>query len=160
MMNGQIDYQRIGFIFVAIAVGVCVGIFAEGNSGALRILVTVLSILTAMLTALIALVGDPQSLFPGSWRLASAHGRAIGKVLRRYTLLAVMYLVTILCAFLASVGLGVSVSGVFTQLAIGLGATALILSLGLPIAIYRAQMQMLDKETERRKSPEGENRDG
>ena len=157
MNNQRIDYPRICLILAGIVGGVGVGFFAECRPEALRILVTVLSILTAMLVTLITLVGDPQSLLSGSWRLASEHSRAIGRILRRYTLLAVIYLIAIFCAFLASAGLDASVSNGLGQIAIGLGAAALIWSFGLPIAIYIAQKKLLDEEVERRhNTPEGE----
>ena len=74
----------------------------QTSGAALRLLATALSILAGILLAIIALLGDPRSLFPGSWRVASAHRRQIRHALNRATMLFWLYLAVIALAFLAA----------------------------------------------------------
>ena len=128
----------------------------RGNTDALRILITVLSILAGFLMAVITMLGDPRSLFGGSWRIASAHTREIRRALNRVAILFHIYLGTI------SATLGAKLLGIYTQevilvcwierFALSLGSAALIRSFGLPIIIRRAQLDRLDEAVEERKT--------
>ena len=144
-------WPRIGLILVGITAGVCVFFFGEAQPAALHLLAMVLAIFTSTLLAMIILGRNPQSLYAGSWRVASGHRREIGRVLRRYMLLAMAYLTTILCALLASTNLPQGVSAGFAQVAISLGAAALVWSFGLPWACFSATMAWLNEEVEQRK---------
>ena len=144
-------WPRIGLILVGITAGVCVFFFGEAPSAALHLLAMVLAIFTSTLLAMIILGRNPQSLYAGSWRVASGHRREIGRVLQRYMLLAMAYLTTILCALLATTNLPQGVSAGLGQVAISLGAAALVWSFGLPWAVFSATMARLDEEVEKRR---------
>ena len=159
-MNRKVDYGRIGFLLAGIAAGgatMCFGgPLTAGNTEALRILVTVFSILAGILIAVIAMLGDPRALYRGSWRIASAHRREIRRVLRRYKLLFYVYLVVITLSFAAALfgktSSAVCVARWFERFALSLGAVALVWSFGLPAAIMKAQMERLDEEVSKRRT--------
>lgn len=132
------------------------GAALEASNTALRLLATVLSILAGFLMAVIAILGDPRSLFTGSWRVASAHARQIRRVLNRSVLLFYVYLATIAAAFLSTI-IGSYVPDPTyerwgTHLALGLGCAALIWSCGLPTVIRRALVDRLRDEVDERKA--------
>ena len=125
---------------------------------ALRILATALSILAGILLAVITLLGDPRSLYPGNWRVASAHRRQIRVALNRAAALFWMYLGTIaigLAAVLLEAYepqlLAPCLVGWLKHLAMCFGSVALLWSFWLPASIRRAQLDRLDEEVERRK---------
>ena len=127
---------------------------ASASSAALRILATALSILTGFLLAVIMMTGDPDGLYPGSWRIASGHRRQIMRVLTRYTTLFYIYLSTILATFLAALlggWLPDHLHRWVTHAALCLGLTALLWSFGLPIAIRRERRRRLDEEVDKRR---------
>ena len=74
----------------------------ESTRAGLRILATVLAILTGFLIAIITMLGDPRSLLAGSWRVASAHRAEVRHALDRFAVLFYVYLVTIATVFAAS----------------------------------------------------------
>ena len=78
---------------------------------ALRILATALSILAGILLAIITMLGDPRSLYPGSWRVASVHRRQIRHALNRSAMLFWLYLAVIGLAFGATLLRGVCPGG-------------------------------------------------
>ena len=128
---------------------------ATGNGDALRILVTVLSILSGFLIATITMMGDPSSLFPGSWRVANAHSRQIRRSLGRFTVLFYVYLIAILIAVAGTMLKGQlcpSISAWLRHGALCVGIAAIIWSFGLPITILRGQQSRLDKRVAERRN--------
>ena len=61
-----IDYKRVVFILMGLALGILVLVFGDrvttGNSEALRILVTVFSILAGIMIAIVSAIGSPEDL--------------------------------------------------------------------------------------------------
>ena len=156
----SIHYPRIAFILTGLVLGVVVLIFGDevttGNSEALRILVTIFSILAGIMIAVISAIGTPEDLYKGSWRIASLHRSQKIRLLSRYILLFYVYLVVLSFAF-ASALLGKIVShseliSFVERATISLGVAALFWSFGLPSAIWRAQKDKLDEEVEKRKT--------
>lgn len=153
-MKKPVAWGRIAFILLGMVPGGLLFTFGplpdqESNSAALRILATVLAILTGFLIAIITILGDPRALYPGSWRVASAHRRQISRALYRFTFLFYAYLVTILAVFSAALLVGYapcSVQRLVTHVALCFGVTALCWSFGLPWSIQQAQMSRLDAE--------------
>lgn len=127
----------------------------DGNSDALRVLVTAFSILVGFLIAVITMAGDPRTLYPGSWRVASAHQREIRLALRRYQLLFYAYLTVILLILLSQLfgRLAVETPAVLwlDRASLSLGVAALIWSFGLPTRLIRVQMDRLQDEVDNRK---------
>lgn len=122
---------------------------------ALIILGTALSILAGILLAIITMLGNPRSLYPGSWRVASAHRREIRYALNRSAMLFSIYLSVIATAFGAHLieayaGPEVDVRWV-KHIALSVGSMALLWSFSLPWVIREAQLVRLDDEVESRK---------
>ena len=155
----MIDFRRTGLVLVGLLAAVSTLLFGrsltEGNIEALRILVTVFSILAGILIAVITMLGDPRALYPGSWRIASAHRRNLRRVLSRYQCLFYVYLAVIALAFVGTLFGRISCETEFARwfgrVALSLGAGALVWSFGLPAAIIKAQMERLDEEVRKRR---------
>ena len=155
-----IDYKRVVFILIGLALGILVLVFGDrittGNSEALRILVTVFSILAGIMIAVVTAIGSPEDLYKGSWRIASLHRREKLRIINRYIVLFYVYLVVISLAFISALlGKVVSHSELIPYVeraTISLGVAALFWSFGLPSAIWRAQKDRLDEEVENRKA--------
>ena len=130
------------------------------SQNALRLLVTVLSILTGFVIATITMLGDTASLSPGSWRVASAQAEQTRHVVNRLAVLFYVYLSAILFALLGillSELLPDQLHKTISHAALCLGVAALIWSFGLPVAIKGAALRRLRKEIdERRGQPRAE----
>lgn len=139
-----------------------VGLFMLGpladpaaSQNALRILVTVLSILTGFLIATITMLGDPASLLMGSWRVANAQTNKIRHVLNRLSALFYIYLLGILCALLGAMSAGYvskHLHATISHAALCLGVAALIWSFGLPVAIRGELLRRLRQQTDDRRA--------
>ena len=149
-MKREIAFSKLVLLRPGLVPAVLVFSFSNGGTESLRILVVVFSILTGILLAVVPIFGDPNSLFPGSWRIGSAHRREIRRVLVRYTWLIYLYLIVILLSFIGSLEWPVG-GNIVRQLALALGASALVFSFSLPYVLYQALVKQLDEEVERRK---------
>src|SRR5258706_7461384 len=69
--------------------------YAEGNSDAILILVTVITVFAGFLVAIIAVLGDPALIPAGTWRTAENRRENIGNEPIPHTWLFVFYLVSI-----------------------------------------------------------------
>lgn len=160
-MSSQIEWGRVvlgvaGLLLFAYLLSF--GPLAEGASDlALRILSLALSILAGILLAIMTMLGDPRILYPGSWRVASAHQRQIRRALDRSVWLFRVYLLVIALAFagvLLEAYVPVMLDGDSVRwvkhIALSLGSVALLWSFSLPAAIRKAQLARLDEEVERR----------
>ena len=128
---------------------------AETSEGALRILITVLSILTGFLLATMTMLGDPGSLLAGSWRIASAETSRVRKAINRLAVLFYVYLTVILGVFVGMLLEGhvpECIHRWVTHGAICLGISALIWSFGLPWAVRERQLRRLRREVEERRT--------
>ena len=131
--------------------------FSEGaTSATLGILATVFAILAGFLMAVITMLGDPRSVFVGSWRTASAHRRQIRNALKRFIMLFYAYLITIFAAFGAALFEAYAPGSICASwarhIALSLGSATLVWSFSLPIVIFKTQMNRLDEEVEERRS--------
>ena len=127
---------------------------SEASESAVKVLATVLSILTGFLIAIITMLGDPRNLLAGNWRVGSVHRREIKRALNRFSALFYLYLAAIGMAFVASLvdgSIPCSVHRWIEHIALSVGAGALALSFGLPMAVRREQMRRLDEAVEDRR---------
>ena len=157
-MKREVSWRRVAAFGVGVApTAVLLGIGplpAEASESALKVLATVLSILTGFLIAIITMLGDPRNLLAGSWRLGSVHRREIKRALNRFSALFYLYLAAIAMAFVASLvdgSIPCSVHRWIEHVALSVGAGALALSFGLPMAVRREQMRRLDEAVENRR---------
>ena len=159
-MRGKWSWSRIALFLTGLAVAAALAVAgppcdASANEDAVRILVMVLSILSGFLIATITMMGDPDSLFAGSWRMASAQTRQVRPRLTRFTFLFYCYLIAIAAAVSISMLQGHLPQGTYAwgkHLVLCFGVAALVWSFGLPAAIRRGQLQRLEKETESRRT--------
>ena len=158
-MNRGITWGRLVLIAIGIVLGGSVSVWGhaltDGNTAALRILVIAFSILVGFLIAVITMAGDPKALYPGTWRVASAHRREIGRALSRYKLLFYAYLSVILLTLLSELFRRLAAETPivlwFDRASLGLGVAALVWSFGLPTQLIRVQMDRLQDGVDARR---------
>jgi len=153
----NIDWSKIGIAFAAAAFAGCIAYFGQpyihDNSQAIGVMVTVFSVLAGFLIAIIAIVGDPALLPPGTWRAAEIERSQVKQRLARHKWLFVTYLLTLGVIFLSLLieqhfpTFSLWLERVF----LFLGTFAFILSLRLPSALMRAQMDRIDMVIEHRR---------
>ena len=158
-MKRKISVGRVLFVGIGLLIFIVTLFlplpYAGGNVEAFRILVTAFSILAGFLIAIITMAGDPKMLYPGTWKVASAHRREIRRALTRYQCLFYVYLTVIVLAF-ASALFGRAAADFpslywIERLALSLGVAALFWSFGLPTAIIRIQLDRLSGEVDERR---------
>ncbi len=158
-MKRKLAHARMFFLSLGLAGGAVTFYFSDpavvGNTEALRILVTIFSILAGMLIAIVTLLGDPSALYAGSWRVASAHRRERLRVLARCEWLFYIYLCVITMAVIAALVVKFTPDNAlahwFERGALSLGVAALLWSFGLPRLIIKAQRDRLIEEVDRRR---------
>ena len=155
---GRIALGVAGVLLLAVLLYVGPAATGEKSDWALGILATALSILAGILIAVITMLGDPRRLYPGNWRIASAHRREIGQALNRFAMLFWLYLAVIALALIAAMLEGYvprafDVDWVIwvKHVAISIGCVALLWSFSLPAIIRKAQLTRLSEEVEKRR---------
>ncbi len=91
----KLDRKLIGLTVLAALLGVAGAYYGQplvhGNDQATSIIVTVCSILVGFLVAIIAIIGDPLLVPPGSWRIAEGNRqKTVQRLTRHKRLLNVM----------------------------------------------------------------------
>ncbi|GJM12778.1 MAG: hypothetical protein DHS20C12_11810 [Pseudohongiella sp.] len=161
MNERTVDWAAVVRTLVHFIVAVTVAVLAQplihGNSDAVNLIVTVFSILAGFLIAIIAIIGDPGLLRPGSWRAAEVdRPRLVGKLIRQKWLFH-LYLLTLTLIFAStlvpeSYPLVVS----WTERAfLCLGSFAFLLSFQLPGTLVQIQKDKIDAHIEYRRSGAG-----
>lgn len=138
----------------AVAALIFGGPLANGNTDALRLIVSLFAVLAGFIIAIITASSNPKFLYPGNWRIASVHRDEIERALGRYQWLFYIYLVTVTLAFTTTLFKGVGPAWVthwLERCTFSLAAAALIWSFGLPAVIARVRKRILDQEVENRK---------
>ncbi|MYC67252.1 MAG: hypothetical protein F4X12_13060 [Acidobacteriia bacterium] len=162
-MNTKTAWPRAALILTSLAAFTVTMIYGkpvtDSNPESLRILVTIFSILSGMIIAIITLTGDAKFLYMDNWRTANIHRRMIIRRLNRYKFIFHIYFAVLTLAFLVAF-LGRIDSEEIAQfckscerLTLSIGAGALVLSFGLPSIIVDAHKERLDDEVERLKDP-------
>lgn len=155
---GRIWLGLVGALLFAVLVWIGPASTEEKSDWALGMLATALSILAGILLAVITLIGDAGSLYPGSWRVASAHRRQIRPAINRCVILFWLYLGVVAVVFSAAMldayessPLSEHYVSWIKHVALSAGSVALLWSFSLPSIIRKAQLERLDREVERRK---------
>jgi hypothetical protein len=140
----------ISITIISVISGFFAAIFGQpliyGNDQAINVIVTVFSILAGFLIAIIAIIGDPLLLSPGSWRRSEHRSTIIRKRLVRQKYLFLMYLIVLILIFISTLTkesygfITVWVERVYLFLA----TCAFILSLKLPFALVKMQQDRID----------------
>lgn len=128
----------------------------HNNEQALNVIVTVFSVLAGFLVAIIAVVGDPALLPPGSWRAAEQERDKLNDRLVRHKWLFLLYLITLALIFISllfksaaqceSLVLWVERTYLF------FGSLSFTLSLTLPSSLMKVQRERIDAVIEHRRS--------
>lgn len=133
--------------------------YVSGNSDAILIVVTVLTIFAGFLIAIISVVGDPALLPVGSWRKAEIRRPNVHNELLRHSMLFYVYLIGIAFLF---VGVLVNEAKIGGQVQVWIERTYLFfgvfgffLSFGLPVSILALQMKRYDAEIDKRRAEVG-----
>jgi hypothetical protein len=156
----KLDKKLISLTVLAALLGVagayCGQPLVHGNDQAASIIVTVYSILAGFLVAIIAIIGDPLLVPPGSWRIAEGNREKTVQRLTRHKHLFYIYLLSLGLIFAAAL-----VKDTHPQCTAWLERAylffsifAFALSLCLPGALMRMQQERVDHiiETRRRKT--------
>lgn len=157
----HIDLKRTALIVVAVASGVVAGVFGQpyihGNERAISVIVNVFSILAGFLVAIMAIMSDPTGFMTKSWRAAEKVRPSINAKLLRQKYLFILYLAVLLLITIQSLieKKFQYVAGILEQIYFGAAVSAFILSLGLPSALMKIQLDRHDKMIEQRRKESG-----
>lgn len=157
-MKRRLSSRRVALVAVAIGIAAplsyCGQPLIHDNDQAINVIVTVFSVLAGFLIAIIAVVGDPVTLPPGTWRAAEMERQKLDDRLTRHKWLFICYLLTL--GFIFSALLIARYDLVFAVWLergfLFLGSFSFLLSLGLPSALMRAQKERIDAVIEHRRS--------
>jgi len=134
----------------------------QGNSDAILILVTVITVFAGFLVAIIAVLGDPALIPPGSWRIVENRRESVEATLIRHSWLFVFYLVSIGVLFVGAVAKGAPASVVpeivkmwVTRAYLFFGIASFLFTFGLAASLLEYQMARYDTEEERRRQVAG-----
>lgn len=151
--------QAILFTAISGAAAIYGQPFVHGNSEAISIIVTMFSVLAGFLVAIIAIVGDPGLLAPGSWRTAELQRSRIVDRLVRHKWLFYLYLITLTFIF-ASVLIPDSFPKIvlwIERVYLFAGVLAFLCSYLLPSALMKIQQERIDSIIEHRRRAAGVN---
>lgn len=160
-MKTKIDGKKILFAIIALVVAVFISFYAQplihDNDQAVNVIVTVFSILSGFLVAIIAIIGDPMLLTPGSWRAAEMGSAVIHKRLLRHQRLFVLYLITLLLIFVSTLLKKTSspLCGWIERIYLFFSAVAFLFSLWLPSTLMNMQKERIEKEIDHRRKEAG-----
>jgi cytochrome bd-type quinol oxidase subunit 2 len=147
----KINWLRSIYIFLSIALGVVSGLFfhssIHNNSQAINIIVTVFSILSGFLIAIITMIGDSAPLINArSWRALELNRDRFITRLYRHKLLFLLYLSTLVIIFIASLIKGKYPEWyiLLEQIFFGLAVTSFALSFSLPFSLINTQVKKYD----------------
>ena len=157
-MKVLIDFSKIRVGLFAAILAVLASYLGQplvhGNEQAINIVVTVFSVLAGFLVAIIAIVGDPVLLPPGTWRAAELERDKINRRLIRHKWLFSLYLITIGLVFFA-----ILLTDKDPQIVLWLergflffGVFAFVLSLALPGSLMKVQRERIDAVIEHRRN--------
>lgn len=134
--------------------------YVKGNSDAILIMVTVITVFAGFLVAIIAVLGDPALIPPGSWRAAENRRARIEADLIRHTWLFVFYLVSIGVLFIGAVAKGApavpDIAKIWiTRAYLFFGLASFFFTFGLASSLLSYQMARYDAEIARKRREAG-----
>ena len=132
--------------------------FLVGNSDALIILVTVMTVFAGFLVAIVTILGDPSLIPQGSWRVAEGRRDLLEHRLIAHVWLFACYLIAIALMFVAALlqKAPIDVVGPDVRIWIGraylfFGVFCFLLTFGLPFSMLQFQRARIDNEIENRR---------
>lgn len=154
----MLDFSKVRIGLLAVALGVFAAYFGQplvhGNDQAINIIVTVFSVLAGFLVAIIAIVGDPVLLPPGTWRAAEMERTKLNSRLIRHKWLFTLYLITLALIFISLLLKDKApVLAIWLERAfLFFGVFAFALSMALPGALIKVQRERIDAVIEHRRN--------
>lgn len=165
-MKNKISYSKIVAFILILIVSATFAFYAQplmhGNEAAINVIVTVFSILAGFLVAIIAVVGDPALLPPGSWRSAEIERVRLDRRLIRHRTLFMAYLLTLGLVFLSLLASkSYSLFNIWLErVYLFLGMLAFVYSLRLPGVLIDAQRERINSIIENRRELDKTTRSG
>lgn len=159
----NIDWKRLLFVGFSILSGVIVGIkgqpYIHNNDQAVNIIVTVFSILAGFLIAIMTIIGEPGVLAGRSWRYHEKNRKNVFARLIRQKWMFYLYIITLGLIFIASLAAKSYPEFVkyIEMVYLGGATVAFILSLGLPSALLRIQLERHDAVLDAKRKPAASN---
>lgn len=157
-MKRSISLAKVRLAVLSATLSALIAYFAQpmvhANDEAVNVIVTVFSVLAGFLVAIIAIVGDPALLPPGSWRAAELERDKLDDRIVRHKWLFIAYLVTLGLIFSALVvSKNMPAATVWLErFFLFFGTFSFILSLQLPNVLMRVQRERIDAVIEHRRS--------
>lgn len=157
-MKASIDWSKVR---IGVLASVLAGLSSyygqpliHGNDQAINIIVTVFSVLAGFLVAIIAIVGDPVLLPPGSWRAAELEREKLNRRLIRHKWLFTLYLLTLALVFFALLFKNKSpyLAEWLERAFLFFGVFAFALSMALPGSLMKVQRERIDAVIEHRRN--------
>jgi len=156
-----IDWKRTTLIGIAAISGIVAGLYGQplihGNERAINIIVTVFSILAGFLIAIMTIMSDPSGFVSRNWRYAELARPMVYHKLLRQKYLFILYLAILSLIMVQSLieKLYPELSKILEQVYFGSAVAAFILSMGLPAALMKIQMDRHDEMIEARRKSAG-----
>jgi hypothetical protein len=162
---GQV-VARLLFILLCALVGGFVSYFGQplvsGNSDAILVIITVMTVFAGFLVAIIAILGDPAMIPEGSWRTAENKWESVYASVTTHTWIFRLYLVAIALLFAgvllekAPIGAVSCVWKLWIERAyLFFGVFSFCLTMALPGMLARLQLQRVSAEVDRRRRETG-----
>jgi hypothetical protein len=146
----KIAIGRTCYFVASLTFGILAGVWGQplihGNSDAVNVIVTVFSILSGFLVAVITIIGDPSvAASRDRWRFSELHRDNVRRRLTRNKWLFVLYLVTVSLVFLAALVKNIPSIVLWVERAyLCLAVLAFCQSYKLPWALANIQMRRYD----------------
>lgn len=161
----QIAITRTIYLLFVVSAGVLSGVFGgpliHENKEATEVIVLVFPILAGFLIAIMTILGDPTAFSSGSWRSVELARKATFNGLARQKWLFIMYLLAVIGAFIAALLKKPCprVTEIIERLYFGLAVSCFLLSLSLPGALMKIQLERHDLMIKRKRVEGGEEMD-
>ena len=160
-MTTKLDWHKTHFYLCAGIFGIISAIWGQplihDNDQAITVIVTAFSILAGFLIAIIAILGDPVMLTPGTWRRAEIESHIAFNRLIRHKWLFLIYLVTlalIFCSFLIK-DRCLSIAIWLERIYLFFAVFGFILSLSLPSELMKLQKNRIESYISKRRADAG-----
>jgi hypothetical protein len=152
------DWKRIAYFLVVLGAGVAAGYFGgsliHDNHEASEVIITVFPILAGFLIAIMTIVGDPTVFAVGPWRAVELARNPTFDRLARQKWLFLVYLATVACVFAAALLKRncPRLTEYLERVYLGLAVISFLLSVSLPGALMKIQLERYDIMISRKKS--------
>lgn len=146
MSIARATYILLSFA-ISVAAGLYWGSFLKDGNAAVSAIIDVLAILSAVLVAVISIIGDPSMLLPGNWRVGYIHAQEIQNRISRFSYLFLVYILTLIASII-SIAVK-DINNVYTDtlysVLTGLAVFSFLLSIPLPFVLMSIQKDRMSE---------------